>query len=128
LGRVGPGPAGAATPAGGSRVEPHVRPSSGPLAPSATPARPLASRRGARYAGWGDDDRLSVGDATVSRAADRHTGLRCRWRLLVRMNRSIRVGVDIGGTFTDIVFLDTDGRIQTKKVPSSRDNDARAPG
>src|SRR5919201_5747803 len=38
----------------------------------------------------------------------------------------IRVGVDIGGTFTDIVFLDTDGRIQTKKVPSSVDNYARA--
>jgi N-methylhydantoinase A len=44
----------------------------------------------------------------------------------VRVSRSIRVGVDIGGTFTDIVFLDTHGRIQTKKVPSSVDNYARA--
>jgi N-methylhydantoinase A len=30
-----------------------------------------------------------------------------------------RVGVDIGGTFTDIVLLDADGRIHTKKVSSS---------
>ena len=44
----------------------------------------------------------------------------------MHVSRSIRVGVDIGGTFTDIVFLDTDGRIQTKKVPSSVDNYARA--
>ena len=37
-----------------------------------------------------------------------------------------RVGVDIGGTFTDIVFLGADGRIHTKKVPSSVDDYARA--
>lgn len=37
-----------------------------------------------------------------------------------------RVGVDIGGTFTDIVFLDEDGRILTKKVSSSVDDYARA--
>ncbi|MFQ6017478.1 MAG: hydantoinase/oxoprolinase family protein [Kiloniellaceae bacterium] len=37
-----------------------------------------------------------------------------------------RVGVDIGGTFTDIVFLGTDGRIHTKKISSSVDNYARA--
>jgi N-methylhydantoinase A len=37
-----------------------------------------------------------------------------------------RVGVDIGGTFTDIVFLGQDGTIHTKKVPSSIDNYARA--
>ena len=39
---------------------------------------------------------------------------------------TFRVGVDIGGTFTDIVFLDADGRLFTKKVPSSVDNYARA--
>ena len=33
-----------------------------------------------------------------------------------------RVGVDIGGTFTDIVFLRQDGTIHTKKVSSSVDN------
>jgi N-methylhydantoinase A len=36
-----------------------------------------------------------------------------------------RVGVDIGGTFTDIVFLDTEGRIHTKKLSSTVDNYAR---
>jgi N-methylhydantoinase A len=36
-----------------------------------------------------------------------------------------RVGVDIGGTFTDIVFLAPDGRIYTKKVSSTVDNYAR---
>ncbi|HVQ75484.1 MAG TPA: hydantoinase/oxoprolinase family protein, partial [Candidatus Binatia bacterium] len=40
--------------------------------------------------------------------------------------RQLRVGVDIGGTFTDIVFLDGDGRIHTKKVSSSVDDYARA--
>src|SRR5215467_1211093 len=37
-----------------------------------------------------------------------------------------RVGVDIGGTFTDIVFLDATGRLHTKKVSSSVDDYARA--
>jgi N-methylhydantoinase A len=37
-----------------------------------------------------------------------------------------RVGVDIGGTFTDIVALGQDGAICTKKVSSSTDNFARA--
>ena len=37
-----------------------------------------------------------------------------------------RVGVDIGGTFTDIVFLDEGGRLHTKKVSSSVDDYARA--
>jgi N-methylhydantoinase A len=39
-----------------------------------------------------------------------------------------RVGVDIGGTFTDIVLLGADGRIHTKKVSSSVDDYARAIG
>ena len=37
-----------------------------------------------------------------------------------------RVGVDIGGTFTDIVFMDARGRIHTKKISSSVENYARA--
>jgi N-methylhydantoinase A len=37
-----------------------------------------------------------------------------------------RVGIDIGGTFTDIVFLDAEGRLHTKKISSSVDNYARA--
>ena len=37
-----------------------------------------------------------------------------------------RIGVDIGGTFTDIVLLGSDGTIHTKKISSSVDNYARA--
>jgi N-methylhydantoinase A len=37
-----------------------------------------------------------------------------------------RVGVDIGGTFTDIVLLGSDGTVHTKKISSSVDNYARA--
>src|SRR6476619_5114424 len=37
-----------------------------------------------------------------------------------------RVGVDIGGTFTDIVLLGSDGSIHTKKVSSSVENYALA--
>ena len=37
-----------------------------------------------------------------------------------------RVGVDIGGTFTDIVFLGSEGSIATKKVPSTPDDYSRA--
>ena len=37
-----------------------------------------------------------------------------------------RVGVDIGGTFTDIVFLGEDGRVLTKKVSSTVDDYAQA--
>jgi N-methylhydantoinase A len=37
-----------------------------------------------------------------------------------------RVGVDIGGTFTDIVFLDASGRLHTRKVSSSVGDYARA--
>jgi N-methylhydantoinase A len=39
---------------------------------------------------------------------------------------AFRVGVDIGGTFTDIVLLGADGRVHTKKVSSSADDYARA--
>jgi N-methylhydantoinase A len=40
--------------------------------------------------------------------------------------KRFRVGVDIGGTFTDLVFLDEDGRLHIKKVSSSVDDYARA--
>ena len=42
------------------------------------------------------------------------------------MPLSLRVGVDIGGTFTDIVVLGSDGSIHTKKVSSSVGDYARA--
>ena len=37
-----------------------------------------------------------------------------------------RIGVDIGGTFTDIVLLGPDGAVLTQKISSSVDNYARA--
>jgi N-methylhydantoinase A len=37
-----------------------------------------------------------------------------------------RVGVDVGGTFTDIVLLGSDGSIHTKKISSSVENYAQA--
>ncbi|MFL2541494.1 MAG: hydantoinase/oxoprolinase family protein, partial [Candidatus Latescibacterota bacterium] len=37
-----------------------------------------------------------------------------------------RVGVDIGGTFTDIVLMDVNGGVLTKKISSSVDNYAQA--
>ena len=37
-----------------------------------------------------------------------------------------RIGVDIGGTFTDIVLLDADGNVISKKVSSSVENYALA--
>src|ERR1700676_4299958 len=42
------------------------------------------------------------------------------------MATSYRVGVDIGGTFTDIVLLGSDGTIHTKKMSSSVGNYAQA--
>src|SRR5215467_8591012 len=45
--------------------------------------------------------------------------------VLSQMTR-YRVGVDIGGTFTDIVFLGEDGKRLTKKVSSTVDNYATA--
>src|SRR6185369_1518694 len=36
-----------------------------------------------------------------------------------RLVASYRVGVDVGGTFTDIVLLGADGTIHTKKISSS---------
>ena len=42
------------------------------------------------------------------------------------MVTSFRAGVDIGGTFTDIVLVGSDGSIHTKKVSSSVENYAAA--
>ena len=39
---------------------------------------------------------------------------------------NFRIGVDIGGTFTDIVFLGDDGRVLTRKVASTPDDYSRA--
>src|SRR5215471_17766806 len=42
------------------------------------------------------------------------------------MTRTWRAGVDIGGTFTDIVLLAADGTVHTKKISSSVGNYAQA--
>src|SRR6266849_3901488 len=44
----------------------------------------------------------------------------------VSVTTRYRVGVDIGGTFTDIVLLGSDGTIHTKKISSSVGNYAQA--
>ena len=37
-----------------------------------------------------------------------------------------RIGVDVGGTFTDLILVDEEtGRITVDKVPSTPDNPAR---
>ncbi len=41
-------------------------------------------------------------------------------------NNPFRVGVDIGGTFTDLVFVGSDGTTFTKKVLSTPDDYSRA--
>jgi len=38
----------------------------------------------------------------------------------------MRIGIDIGGTFTDIVCIEDDGTITTRKVPSSVDDYSRS--
>jgi N-methylhydantoinase A len=42
-----------------------------------------------------------------------------------RAPRRYRAGVDVGGTFTDIVLLGADGSIHTRKVPSTADDYGR---
>src|SRR5438067_13382956 len=42
------------------------------------------------------------------------------------MATNYRAGIDIGGTFTDIVLLGSDGTVHTKKVSSSVENYAQA--
>src|SRR5258706_11876534 len=44
----------------------------------------------------------------------------------MRMSGGMRVGIDIGGTFTDIVLVGADGRVETRKVSSSVDDYSRA--
>lgn len=44
----------------------------------------------------------------------------------MNQKQRFRVGVDIGGTFTDIVFLAPDGQLHTRKVSSTVDDYAQA--
>ncbi len=36
------------------------------------------------------------------------------------------IGIDTGGTFTDVILIDEDGNITVKKVPSTPDNPEQA--
>src|SRR5512145_1479382 len=45
---------------------------------------------------------------------------------MVRDVAGYRIGVDVGGTFTDIVALGSDGTVHIKKIPSSVEDYARA--
>ena len=38
----------------------------------------------------------------------------------------MRVGVDVGGTFTDLVAVEADGTVRLAKVPSTPDDPAAA--
>jgi N-methylhydantoinase A len=42
------------------------------------------------------------------------------------LDRGMRVGVDIGGTFTDLVFVRANGRLDRRKVPTTPDDYGRA--
>ena len=39
--------------------------------------------------------------------------------------KTYRIGIDIGGTFTDIVLMGDDGSVLTQKVPSTPDDYAQ---
>ena len=41
------------------------------------------------------------------------------------MNQGIRIGVDVGGTFTDVVYISEDDEPRILKVPSTPDDPAR---
>ena len=46
--------------------------------------------------------------------------------ILPRQRGGLRIGVDIGGTFMDLVFLSADGRLDKLKVASTPDDYSRA--
>ena len=71
------------------------------------PARRRAEIRRAR--GWTRAFRRSNGTIRCRSRAPRNSA----------MTVTYRVGVDIGGTFTDIVLLGSDGTVHTKKISSS---------
>src|SRR5215468_5421345 len=80
------------------------------------PRRPRAgARRSARRAA-GPECQRSNGRTPSRCDAPRSNPMPVTWR----------AGVDIGGTFTDIVLLGADGTVHTRKVSSSVDNYAQA--
>src|SRR5207253_898843 len=51
------------------------------------------------------------------------SGLHLVWRSVCSARMTTRLGIDTGGTFTDIVTIDGEGAIRLTKVPSSRPGD-----
>ena len=70
---------------------------------------------------WGIDIDAVVlrAHAWAQRPATRATGE------VVENGRRYRLGVDIGGTFTDLVLLAGDGSVSTRKLPTSPDHHGR---
>src|SRR5262245_18533507 len=66
------------------------------------------------------------GSAAVGTRRRKCSATTRRHRLRREPMITYRVGVDIGGTFTDIVLLGADGTIHTKKISSSVENYAQA--
>ena len=62
----------------------------------------------------------------LSSGAGKLIGAPCRQGVTVRaMAHTYRVGIDIGGTFTDLVMERDDGQLATRKVPSTPDDYSR---
>ena len=85
---------------------------------AAHPRQHRACRRAGpgRLRGGRQPERRRRRRGVAGRVADRR-----RVRATVR-SRGARVGVDVGGTFTDIVITDPDGAIHTGKLPSTPDD------
>ena len=64
-----------------------------------------------------------TGTGTTVHDADAHTGTNARDANTSATpdTDAVRVGVDVGGTFTDVVLLTPDGHLTTAKVPSTAD-------
>src|SRR5262249_16129907 len=87
------------------------------------PARPR--RRGARAAGHRRRVRSERADPALFRASGWDPGAVQDRMTADRLAREdVRVGVDVGGTFTDLVACDSAGRTTSLKVPTTPSNPA----
>src|SRR5262249_1590321 len=85
---------------------------------------PVADEAGARVA----EGALRLARGAGRRSGDGGGRMTSMDTGLAKTMDTIRVGVDIGGTLTDIAIMTGDGRMITKKVSSTVDNYARAIG
>src|SRR5262249_39722826 len=130
-----PAPARAASPVAGARRRAAAgrrragrrpRRAAGRPAAAAAVARGRGRRGGPAGAGGGGGGRPPDRPHAAPGERDRGPGA-AGGRVVVEPGRiPVRIGVDIGGTFTDIVALGDDGAVSTRKVSSSADDYARA--